>query len=136
MTSTTPESDDETRDEQETGLAPLPASAVHQHQRIRAHAARLFNEGVAAGRAGQAAMARDLFAAIVHWYPHDLEARSALALACLESGDDLAAQSHWAYVLNRRASDPRALGGMILLRDADRDTVPQADQESVSPTDS
>jgi Flp pilus assembly protein TadD len=102
-----------------------PAS-VHQHQRIRAHAARLFNEGLAAGQAGQAVAARDLFAAIVYWYPYDLEARNALALACLESGDDQTARGHWAYILSRRPDDTKALRGMILL----------ADKESVSLTDS
>jgi len=94
--------------------AELAESAARGHVRIRAHAARLFNDGLAAARAGQPVRARDHFAACVYWYPHDLEARSALALACLESGDADAAHDHWRKVLDQRPNDSRALRGLLL----------------------
>lgn len=71
--------------------------------RISAYPARLFNQGLTAARAGYFGEARDLFAAVVHWCPRDLEARNALALACLELSDPGAARRHWEHV---RSVDP------------------------------
>lgn len=93
----------------------LGESAARGHTRIRAHAARLFNDGLAAARNGHPAAARDYFAACVGWYPHDREARSALALACLETGDREAARAHWQLVLAQRPSDRTAQRGLALL---------------------
>jgi Flp pilus assembly protein TadD len=49
---------------------------------------------------------------VVHWCPHDLEARNALALALLHLGDRPAAQHQWTQVLHRRPSDPLATAGL------------------------
>ncbi|MFJ9616184.1 tetratricopeptide repeat protein [Streptomyces noursei] len=80
--------------------------------RMRAHAARMFNNGLAAARNGRPDLARDFFAACVLWYPHDLDARSALALACLESGDPNTAREHWEQVLDQHPGDLKALRGL------------------------
>lgn len=71
--------------------------------RVSAYPARLFNQGLEAARAGRFGEARELFAAVVHWCPRDLEARNALALACFELSDFGAARHHWEYV---RSVDP------------------------------
>lgn len=83
--------------------------------KISAHAARLFNTGLAAAAAGQPGVARDCFAAVVLWHPHDLEARSAYAFSCLVVGDDEQAEQQWGLVLSRRPQDERALRGMAML---------------------
>ena len=90
-------------------------SAVPGRARIRAHAATLFNDGLAAARDRRPREARDLFAACVLWYPNDLEARSALALACWETGDHEAARRHWESALEQRPSDRRARRGLALV---------------------
>ena len=90
-------------------------AAARGHVRIRAHAARLFNDGLAAARDGRPNIARDHFAACVYWYPHDLEARTALALACFESGDFETARAHWNHVLELRPNDTKAERGLRLL---------------------
>lgn len=109
--------DSEPTDAQETGTQGLafPHFAIRGRQRIRAHAARLFNDGLAAARNGRPNLARDFFAAFVFWYPHDPDARSALALACLESGDRDAAREHWQQVLDQHPNDQKARRGLDAL---------------------
>lgn len=99
----------ELADAQEAELAEF---AVRGRLRMRAHAASLFNDGLAAARGGRPDLARDFFAACVYWYPHDREARSALALACLESGDGESARAHWLEVLDQHPADPIARRGL------------------------
>jgi hypothetical protein len=84
--------------------------------RLTLHPAGLFNRGLQAARAGQHAAARDLFAAVVHWHPHDLEARNAYALACAESGDQDAARAAWEAVLLLAPADGMAIRGLDSLR--------------------
>ncbi|MDJ1134557.1 DUF6584 family protein [Streptomyces iconiensis] len=81
---------------------------LHGWLRLRGHAAALFNDGLAAARAGRTGTARDRFAAVVHWHPHDTEARSALALAAFELGDVQEAARQWELVLERRPHDQLA----------------------------
>ena len=75
-------------------------------------AAQLFNRGLRAARDGDAPLARDLFAAVVHWCPMDLEARNALASACFMLRDFCAARGHWEAVLQRSPGDPIAQRGV------------------------
>ncbi|MYW68225.1 hypothetical protein GTY65_29725 [Streptomyces sp. SID8379] len=86
--------------------------------RLGTHTARLFNEGLAAARGGDFAAARDRFAAIVLWCPHDAEARSALGLACHELGDTAEARRQWQQAVARRPQDRTARAGLALLEDA------------------
>jgi AcrR family transcriptional regulator len=104
----------------------LSQFAVRGRLRIRAHAARLFNDGLAAARNGRPDLARDFFAACVFWYPHDHEARSALALACLESGDRDTAREHWQQVLDRHPADQKARRGLDSLAAPAGPTAPPA----------
>lgn len=71
--------------------------------RLSSYPAQLFNQGLTAARTGRFGEARELFAAVVHWCPRDLEARNALALACFELSDVDAARRHWEQV---RSVDP------------------------------
>ena len=89
------------------------------YARLVAYPALLFNLGLEAARAGQLPRARDLFAAVVHWCPMDLEARNALAMACLAVGDRSEARLHWETVLARSPSNPIAARGIGTLDDAD-----------------
>ncbi|MFI6344676.1 hypothetical protein [Streptomyces sp. NPDC050560] len=104
---------------------------LRAYARLRSHPARLFNEGLAAAREGRIGAARDRFAAIVHWCPHDTEARSALALACLLQSDPGEARHHWNLVLERRPSDAAALRGLAMLtRGPDPAPVPARADET------
>lgn len=96
----------------DTGDTELSRFAVRGRLRMRAHAARLFNDGLAAARNGRPDLARDFFSACVFWYPHDADARSALALACLESGDRDTAREHWQQVLDQHPGDQKARRGL------------------------
>lgn len=78
--------------------------------------ARLFNEGVRVARRGELPRARDLFAAVVYWCPADVEARNALAAACLGLRDVNAARAHWEAVLQRCPADAVARRGLEALR--------------------
>lgn len=84
--------------------------------RMLRHPAALFNRGLQAARGGDSAAARELFAAVVLWYPHDNEARNAHALACLDCGDRQAARRGWEQVLRRAPRDPLATRGLAALR--------------------
>ena len=122
MTETLPTTvDSEPIDAQE--LAP-PYYAIRGRLRIRAHAARLFNDGLAAARNGRPDLARDFFAAFVLWYRHDPDARSALALACLESGDRDTAREHWQQVLDQHPNDQKALRGLHALATMTQEAPP------------
>jgi Flp pilus assembly protein TadD len=79
---------------------------------LSGHAARLFNDGLAAARENRLPAARDLFAAVVYWCPLDVEARNALALALLMLGDDAGARGQWTQVLALRPGDPLAARGL------------------------
>lgn len=106
---------------------------LRAYARLRAHPARLFNEGLAAAGEGRIATARDRFAAIVHWCPHDAEARSALALACLLLSEPDEARRHWRLVLERRPADETALRGLAGLDAAQKpaeDAGPNASDAS------
>jgi tetratricopeptide (TPR) repeat protein len=74
--------------------------------------ARLFNLGLAKARNGALEQARDLFAAVVYWCPKDLEARNALAMACLALHDLVEAAGQWKIVLAQSPTDPLALRGL------------------------
>ena len=87
--------------------------------RLTMHPQALFNQGLRAARAGDYATARECFAAVVLWQPHDLRTRNAYALACLEACDRRAARRAWEEVLARAPGDPLAVRGMAALtRDA------------------
>lgn len=90
-------------------------SPLWNYARLSAYPAHLFNQGLAAARAGRLGAARELFAAVVHWCPADWEARNALALASFELGDLAAARRHWESVLSRRTNDPQATHGLCRL---------------------
>ena len=90
-------------------------SPLRGYARLVTHPAQLFNQGLAAAREGQLTRARDLFAAVVHWCPLDLEARNALALACLVLGDQAEARVHWGVVLARAPTDTLAKQGTAVL---------------------
>ncbi|MBO0913165.1 tetratricopeptide repeat protein [Streptomyces laculatispora] len=85
------------------------------YARLHIYPAYLFNQGLAAARAGRLAAARDCFAAVVHWCPGDTEARNALALAGLRLGDRSEAYRQWTEVLDRRPGDPKAAQGLARL---------------------
>ncbi len=74
--------------------------------------AQLFNEGLLKARSGELEQARDLFAAVVYWCPKDLEARNALAMACLALYDLLEARRQWELVLAQSPADTLALRGL------------------------
>lgn len=97
---------------------------LRSYARLMTHSAQLFNQGLAAARAGELARARDLFAAVVHWHPIDLEARNALAMACLALGDRAAASSHWETVLARSPTDALASRGRAALAGAPASDAP------------
>jgi cytochrome c-type biogenesis protein CcmH/NrfG len=78
-------------------------------------AAHLFNRGLSAAQKGEAALARDLFAAVVYWCPMDLEARNGLASACFMLRDYSEAQRHWEMVLQRSPGDSMAQEGVALV---------------------
>ncbi len=86
--------------------------------RVATHAARMFDHGLEAAEAGRLSEARDAFAAVVGWQPHDLEARNALALACALAGDRDQARHHWNLVAVRAPTDPIAMRGLAALNDA------------------
>ena len=92
-------------------------SPLLSHTRLSAHAAHLFNQGLAAARAGEFGRARELLAAVVHWCPLDCTARNALALANFELHDVTQARYHWNQVLAQRANDPFAAYGLRRLDD-------------------
>lgn len=83
--------------------------------RLSSYPEALFNEGLRAARQGDSARARDHFAAVVLWHPHDVGTRNALALACLETGDAGAARTAWDEVLRRAPGDALALRGLAAL---------------------
>jgi hypothetical protein len=85
--------------------------------RLSAYPDHLFNRGLAAATAGDLGMARDLFAAVVHWCPLDVVARNALALASFQLDDHAAARANWEAVLDRSPGDPLATEGLARLAD-------------------
>jgi hypothetical protein len=90
---------------------------LEAYGRLLARSAWLFNSGLAAARSGELGMAREWFAAIVHWCPYDTEARNALALACFHLGDRTAARHHWTTVERRSPQDAIAARGLKALAD-------------------
>ncbi|MEV6591036.1 hypothetical protein [Streptomyces acidicola] len=85
------------------------------YARLRGHPARLFNRGLAEARGDRLTVARDCFAAVVHWCPDDTEARNALALASSQLNDVDEARRQWKLVLEQRPRDPKAIRGLSLL---------------------
>ncbi len=119
------------------GTVPSPTgpagAGARRLERISAHAARLFNDGLAAAGQGRFAAARDCFAAVVLWHPHDLEARSAYAFGCLSLGDDEEARRQWELVLSRRPRDERALRGLAMLEERRRAAHADVEPGGVGP---
>ncbi|RMG22386.1 MAG: hypothetical protein D6732_25855 [Methanobacteriota archaeon] len=72
---------------------------------------------------GKLQLARDYFAAVVHWCPTDIEARKALALVCFKLGDKESAMEQWQSVLDRFPDDQMAKQGMKALERIQKDTV-------------
>jgi hypothetical protein len=91
-------------------LTPLAGFA-----RLSIHPGVLFNRGLRAARLGDSALARDCFAAVVLWHPHDVRTRNAHALACFDARDVGAARRGWEEVLARAPGDPLALRGVVAL---------------------
>ena len=85
---------------------------LQSYRRLRNHAAHLFNQGLASARNGEFEQARDLFAAVVYWHPKDLEARNALAMACLALGNLIEAKRQWQLVLEQAPADSLAQRGL------------------------
>jgi Flp pilus assembly protein TadD len=83
--------------------------------RLSVYPDHLFNRGLAAAMAGELGTARDLFAAVVHWCPLDVEARNALALASFQLDDHAAARANWTTVLERFPGDAMAAEGLARL---------------------
>lgn len=98
---------------------------LRSYAHLLAAAAGLFNRGLMAARAGEYKLARDLFASVVYWCPMDMEARNALAAACLSAHDFDAAALHWKAVLSRSPSDAIAVAGIEALK-----AVPASPQRS------
>ncbi|MEV2217804.1 hypothetical protein AB0H86_41340 [Streptomyces sp. NPDC050997] len=110
---------------------------LQAYVRLSAHAARLFNEGLAAARGHDYTAARDRFAAIVHWYPSDTEAHNALALACYHLDARTEAQHHWRLTLTRRPDDETARRGLACLAAGGTSVeTPQPPDPPVSPDSS
>src|SRR5262245_61170985 len=96
---------------------------IRAYVRLSVAAADLFNRGLSAAQNGEAALARDLLAAVVYWCPMDLEARNALASACFMLRDYSEARRHWEAVLQRSPSDSIAQRGVaaVTARSAEAD---------------
>jgi len=88
---------------------------LQAYSRLSAYPGHLFNQGLAAAKQGEIGHARDLFAAVVGWCPMDMEARNALAMACLASGDTDAARGHWEAIIARAADNTIAQQGLSAL---------------------
>lgn len=87
--------------------------------RLLLHPAALFNQGLRAAREGDSALARECFAAVALWLPHDVTTRNAHALACADAGDLVAARGAWEALLQRSPGDPLALRGLAALTPSD-----------------
>jgi hypothetical protein len=85
------------------------------YARLSMHREALFNRGLRAAQGGDSAGARECFAAIVLWHPHDIRTRNAHALACLDDSDVGAARRSWEEVLARAPGDSLALRGLAAL---------------------
>lgn len=83
--------------------------------RLSMHPEALFNRGLRAARAGDSALARECFAAVVLWMPHDIRARNAHAMACLDARDGRTAGRAWREVLARAPGDRLAVRGLAAL---------------------
>lgn len=89
------------------------------YKRMKIYSSQLFNDGLVKSRSGHYREARDVFAAIVCWYPMDIEARNALAMVCLAQKDFEQASQQWNIVLQQSPSNAIARQGMEKLqRDA------------------
>ncbi len=108
------------------------ASPLRSYALLSSYPARLFNQGLAAARHGQTTRARDLFAAVVHWCPVDVEARNALAMACFALGDFAEARHHWEYVLARIPADALAKRGLARLESMAH-TISSAAKQTAKP---
>ena len=91
-------------------LTPLAASAA-----VLAPRRRSSTSGLRAARAGDSAGARECFAAVALWQPHDVTTRNAHALACLDAGDVAAAARAWERCSLRTPEIPLALRGLAAL---------------------
>ncbi|GHO65074.1 hypothetical protein KSC_039660 [Ktedonobacter sp. SOSP1-52] len=89
---------------------------IKEYIHIITHQAQLFNEGVTYAHKGDLSRARDLFAAVVYWYPQDIEARAALAMACISVGDLKEAYRHWELILEQAPENTLAQQNIVVLR--------------------
>ena len=89
--------------------------SLREYFRLSAYPAQLFNQGLAAARAGRFAQARDLFAAVISWCPTDVTARNAFAAACLELHDLDEARRQWETVVASSPADPLATKGLTII---------------------
>jgi len=92
------------------------------YKRLKFYPSHLFNTGLAKARDGQFRQARDFFAAVVLWYPMDVEARNALAMACFAQGDNNEAYQQWSIVLQQIPTNFTALHGLETLAKAQHDS--------------
>ena len=85
------------------------------YARFQVFQAQLYNQALSAAQSGNLQRARDLFASVVAWCPHDIQAHNGLAMVCFQMGDRDNARLHWDVVLSRRPQDVIALKGLALL---------------------
>lgn len=90
---------------------------LQSYAQLLNHPAYLFNQGLARAHNGEFEQARDLFAAVVYWCPKDLEARNALAMACLALKDQMEAKRQWEFVLAHAPTDALAMRGLRQLEE-------------------
>lgn len=88
---------------------------LQNYAQLLNYPASLFNLGLAKTRTGELGQARDLFAAVVYWCPKDVEARNALAMACLALHDLPEARRQWELVLTQAPTNTLALRGLSQL---------------------
>lgn len=94
----------------------LCGTPLQSYVRLRSHSAHLFNEGLASARNGEFEQARDRFASVVYWNPNDVEARNALAMACLELDNLKEAKRQWEIILERAPTDTQASAYLLARR--------------------
>lgn len=88
---------------------------ISSYTKLHYYPARLFNLGLSHAKEKKFKKARDCFAAIVHWYPADVKARHALAMACYELNDKDEARSHWNIILDKSPNDSLSKQGITAL---------------------
>jgi len=98
-----------------TEQCPQCQTPLRSYSKLQNHQANLFNLGLAAAKEKKFAQACEYFGAVVHWYPTDINARNALAMACYELGDFERAKFHLETVLDRSPHDEQAKRGIATI---------------------